>query len=472
MKTRYIELAAAALLTIACAGSARAHATFETPTATVNSYYKAVLQVPHGCKGEPTLKVRVEIPEGIIAVKPMPKAGWKLETKKADYANKYEVHGSAVTSGVKEIIWTGTLEDEHFDQFVFQARITDKLPVDANVYFPTTQECANGKVAWIDIPAAGQDPHSVKSPAPGLMITAAQTHGGHDHGAAMAHGAEYKLGDLTISTPFIRATPPNAPVSGGFMLIKNAGAQPDRLIGGSADFADKFEVHEMKMEGDVMKMRPVEGGIEIPAGGEVVLKPGGYHVMFMNLKEQLKIDEKRKVKLVFQNAGEIEIEFNVQEVKAGHDMQHGNHDMGKQGMNSGHGSDDPAEAIPALMKAQFETPEMPLTVQPVVVDGEWAIAGWQQESRGGRGLLHKGEAGWYIHMCGGEGFKHAKNLAQTGMPHDVAMSIAASLKAEEEKLGSEVIAKFDSFEGVVEVGPGGHHDHGGHDKAKHGTQGG
>jgi periplasmic copper chaperone A len=468
MKNILTDIGAAFALALASTGAAFAHASFETPQAAQNSYYKAVVQIPHGCDGEATLKVHVEIPEGVIAVKPMPKAGWTLETVNGDFANSYEVHGKPVTSGVKEIIWTGSLEDAHFDQFVFQARITDTLPADKMVFFPTRQECANGKVEWTEIPAEGQDPHSLSRPAPGILVLAASDSHGHGHGAA--HSAEVKAGDLVIAAPTIKATPPNAPVSGGYLAIRNDGKESDRLVSGSADFAGKVEIHEMVMDGDVMKMRPVEGGLEIPAGGMVELKPGGLHVMFMGLKEQMKPGEKRKATLVFEKAGAVEIEFDVMEIQGGHGGHdaHGSH--GKQGMNHQIPGDD-AGTIQMLMKAQFETPESPLAVEPVVVSGDWAVAGWSQEGRGGRGLLKKGANGWYIHMCGGEGFKHAENLAKTGMPQETAMTIAAELAAAEEKLGSEAIARFDSFEGIVEVGPAGHgHGHGAH--GAHGKQGG
>ena len=138
--------------------------------------------------------------------------------------------------------------------------------------------------------------------------------------SAFAH--EYKLGALEIDHPHARATMPGAPVSGGYMVIRNTGSEADRLIAGSADFAGKVEIHEMKMEDDVMKMREVEGGLEIPAGGEVILKPGGYHVMFMKLGEQLEEGQKRKVTLTFEKAGTIELDFNVEVVKPG-GMNHG-----------------------------------------------------------------------------------------------------------------------------------------------------
>ena len=81
-------LAAAALMISA---PAFAHVTFENGQANPNSTYKATLRIPHGCAGKPTLKVRVRIPEGIVAVKPMPKAGWKLETTKGAYVKAYQV---------------------------------------------------------------------------------------------------------------------------------------------------------------------------------------------------------------------------------------------------------------------------------------------------------------------------------------------------------------------------------------------
>ncbi len=176
MKFINLQFLAAALLAGASV-PASAHATFEVGTAEAGSYYKAVLQVPHGCKGEATLKVRVTIPQGVIAVKPMPKPGWTLETVKGDYGTEYELHGRKVHSGVKELIWSGELPDEYYDQFVFQARLTEKLPVERTLYFPVVQECANANNEWVQIPGEGQDPHSLESPAPGIAITA----GAHHH---------------------------------------------------------------------------------------------------------------------------------------------------------------------------------------------------------------------------------------------------------------------------------------------------
>ena len=166
----------AAALAVA-AGAAQAHVTLETAEAPVGSTYKAVLRVPHGCEGEATLKVRVQMPEGVIAVKPMPKAGWTLETVKGTYAQSYDYYGTPVTEGVTEVVWTGALPDAFYDEFVFRGMLTSGLEAGTALYFPVVQECANGAERWIEIPQPGQDPDSLEFPAPGVTLLPAA--GGH-----------------------------------------------------------------------------------------------------------------------------------------------------------------------------------------------------------------------------------------------------------------------------------------------------
>lgn len=132
-------------------------------------------------------------------------------------------------------------------------------------------------------------------------------------GTAIAHdGAK---GALHIDHPVIRATPAGAPVSGGYMIIRNEGAQADRLLGGSAEFAGRVEVHEMAMDGDVMRMREIEGGIEIPAGGQVTLRPGGLHVMFMQLAEPMVEGTQWPATLTFEQGGDVAVTFTVEDMK-------------------------------------------------------------------------------------------------------------------------------------------------------------
>lgn len=166
-------LVGAGIVAIGTGGSASAHITLETAQAPPKSTYKAVLRVGHGCEGSPTVAVRVRIPEGVIAVKPMPKPGWELATTTAKYAKSYDYYGTPVDEGVSEIAWTGgNLPDAWYDEFVFRVALTD-FPVGSSVYFPVVQECTGGKVErWIDIPAAGQSDDDLETPAPGLTITA------------------------------------------------------------------------------------------------------------------------------------------------------------------------------------------------------------------------------------------------------------------------------------------------------------
>lgn len=131
--------------------SACAHITLDNQKAAVGSYYKAVFKVPHGCKGSPTLKVRVQIPEGVIAVKPQPKAGWKIDIVDAPYPKPYTLHGAQVGAGVREVSWTGNLPDAYFDEFVFQAYLTTDLKAGQTLYFPVVQECEKGTDRWIDL---------------------------------------------------------------------------------------------------------------------------------------------------------------------------------------------------------------------------------------------------------------------------------------------------------------------------------
>ena len=109
-----------------------------------------------------------------------------------------------------------------------------------------------------------------------------------------------------------RATPKGAAVAGGYLKITNTGAAPDRLVGGTFASAGRFEIHEMKTENGVMTMRGIPGGLEIKPGQTVEFKPGGYHVMFMDLKTPLQQGRSVKGTLVFEKAGTVEVEYAVE----------------------------------------------------------------------------------------------------------------------------------------------------------------
>lgn len=135
--------------------------------------------------------------------------------------------------------------------------------------------------------------------------------------AVPASAQDYKVGALEITRPWTRATPATAQSGGGFLTVTNKGTTPDRLISARSTVSDKVEVHEMRMDGNVMKMRELEKGLEIPAGATVMLKPGGYHIMFMGLKAPFAKDTKVPVTLVFEKAGSLDIVLDVEALGAG-----------------------------------------------------------------------------------------------------------------------------------------------------------
>jgi copper(I)-binding protein len=133
---------------------------------------------------------------------------------------------------------------------------------------------------------------------------------------APAFADDVKIGDITIQNAWARATPKGAEVGGGYLTIRNNGAAPEKLTGGSADFAT-VEVHEMSMAGGVMKMREVAGGLTIPAHGSVTLAPNGYHLMFLHLKQPFVKGQPVKATLTFEPAGSAEVSFDVRGLGAG-----------------------------------------------------------------------------------------------------------------------------------------------------------
>lgn len=149
--------------------------------------------------------------------------------------------------------------------------------------------------------------------------------------AAFAH--EFTLGALEIHHPASKATLPGQPVGGGFMTIVNTGTQADRLVSITApDVSDDVQIHEMAIENDIMKMRQLPDGIEIPAGATVELKSGGLHVMFMRIKHPFKEGDKFKGTLNFEKAGAIDVDFAIESAKPGTKPAEG-----ASGNHEGHG---------------------------------------------------------------------------------------------------------------------------------------
>ncbi|WP_459851270.1 copper chaperone PCu(A)C [Dongia sp. agr-C8] len=139
-------------------------------------------------------------------------------------------------------------------------------------------------------------------------------------GAVAAWAHEFKIGDLEIVHPWARATLKGSDVADGFMKIINHGSTPDRLLSVTVEFAKAGQIHEMKMDGDVMKMQELTEGLEIPAGATVELKPKSLHLMFMGVNQELLPDTMMDGELTFEKAGKVKIEFMIEPAGTGHSM--------------------------------------------------------------------------------------------------------------------------------------------------------
>lgn len=114
--------------------------------------------------------------------------------------------------------------------------------------------------------------------------------------------------DVTVSGAWVRPTPPYVTRTALYATLHNAGGREDRLIAVAADIAERAEIHETVIEGGMLRMQPVAGGVAVPAGGEAQLKPGGYHVMLSGLKSAIRRGDSVAVTLTFEHAGAVRIE--------------------------------------------------------------------------------------------------------------------------------------------------------------------
>ena len=127
---------------------------------------------------------------------------------------------------------------------------------------------------------------------------------------------------------------------------------------------------------------------------------------------------------------------------------------------------DNEHQITMVLKTQFEKPEAPLRVEPINIEGDFAIAGWSQGGRGGRAFLQKDKNQWFISICGGSGLTQADVLQSIGMSNAAATKLASAVVASEGKLGADKRKLFDGFQGMMKIDPaeghGNHVQHGQH----------
>ncbi len=155
------------------------------------------------------------------------------------------------------------------------------------------------------------------------------------HGTAFAH--DYKIRDIEIEDAWVRATAPGQTAGGGYMEIENDGAAPDQLIGVKSDVASNVTIHQTVTTNGVSTMREVDGGVTVPAKGEVKFTPGGYHIMFEKLKAPFKEGMEIPATLTFRQAGDVQIKFKVKPLTYKAPAMNGHMDHGGMGNMPAHG---------------------------------------------------------------------------------------------------------------------------------------
>lgn len=167
--------AVATVATLGLAAPASAHVTVATANTVAGSYTVLTFSVPHGCEGQPTTEVAIQIPEPILAVTPTVNPNWEVEKVMTDLAEPVaDAHGNEVTERVSEVVYTATtpLPEGYRDAFELSLRLPEET-AGQTLYFPVVQTCTEGEHPWIQIAEEGQDPDELDEPAPFIEVTAA-----------------------------------------------------------------------------------------------------------------------------------------------------------------------------------------------------------------------------------------------------------------------------------------------------------
>lgn len=288
-------LSACAML--AGATAALAHVTLPPGGATVGSDYDAAFRVGHACEGaKTTTGLAVRLPKGFVLSDAQARKGWKLDVTKGADA---QVRWSAETP-------KDALPGSERAEFVLRGKVP---ATPGPLWFKVLQTCDEGSADWAEVPASGNATAGLKRPAAKVEVVA--------QGVAT----------VDVRDAWVRQSVPGQSGTGAFMkLTAPTGA---KLVGITTPAAGVAEVHEMKMEGDTMKMRELPGGLDLPAGQTVELKPGGYHVMMMDLKGAITKGATVPMTLKFEDAKGAKTSLDVtlpvgapEAAKAGGAMDH------------------------------------------------------------------------------------------------------------------------------------------------------
>lgn len=271
------KLLAAASLSL-CASLAFAHVSLDPPRAEAGTTYRGVLRIGHGCEAAPTTAIEMLVPAGVTRVRAPASSRWQtLQT-----GNK--------------VVWTAEAGKALGPQEKGELPVELQVPGQPGpLWIGVVQKCGSEAVQWIELPKQGTSTEGLKRPAVLLQVVTAQE--------AAAFAAQ-----PTIENGWVRASVPGQQATGAFMRI--VAKEPTQLVSVSTPVAGSAEVHEMKMEGDVMRMRAA-GAIELPVGKPFELKPGGYHLMLQDLRKPLDNGSTVPLTLVFRNAKGVETRMEL-----------------------------------------------------------------------------------------------------------------------------------------------------------------
>jgi copper(I)-binding protein len=266
------SLAACAVL---CSTAAMAHITLPAGGAAAGSDYDAAFRVGHACPdAKATTGVRVQLPQGFTLIQAQPRQGWTLAATPGEVSWKADSAQTALPGAERA-------------EFIVRGKLTDKP---GPLYFKVLQSCDVGSADWAQLPAAGSSA-KLDLPAPRLDVLPA--------GVAA----------VEVRDAWVRQAVPGQSGTGAFMKITAPSGA--RLVGASTPAAGVAEVHEMKMEGDTMKMREVTGGLELPPRQTVELKPSGLHLMLMDLKQPIAKGGSIPLTLRFEDAKGVKSSLQV-----------------------------------------------------------------------------------------------------------------------------------------------------------------
>ncbi len=269
------------------ASAAQAHITLTPATAEAGHSFAGAFRVGHGCAGSATKGIRVVLPPAVTSARPQAKPGWTIKVEHAV--------GPEGKDRVAAIVWSGGLvPDDEYDDF----GVMLGLPAKAGpVFIPVVQTCEAGESRWDEIPSPGTSLHSLKRPAAVVEVIAPPP-------LAVIGGIEVREG-------WVRAAPNSAPAAAAYLVLHNGSKQADRLVSVSTPAAARAELHNMRMDGGVMRMRALEHGLDLPAGGDAALAPGGNHVMLFGPAAPLEPGGKVELTLVFEHAGRVTVTLPV-----------------------------------------------------------------------------------------------------------------------------------------------------------------